>query len=246
VYELKGSTNVTGTQFREWSSDARQFNGEQRTQVAGGCMVNIKTELSDGRVIYKQCGKPSKSTPCGAHSKEPQAFLASLHPMHPAQPCPPYTNHTEWEFFQEIDAKAIDRSIDTFVRAAATLMVLMCLWVLAGSLSPALGSASPIAFPTAWYASGVSGAHCLSCDTTDPSGTDVGNEPHSLPPHRLYGTHWQTDNLLLATVSATIVVMLVAVYTFRLISEPRTKKQSRGTQTTSKELKDAKRILQQY
>ena len=172
-------------------------------------MVNIKTELSDGRVIYKQCGKPSKSTPCDAHSKEPQAFLASLHPMHPAQPCSPYTNHTEWEFFQEIDAKAIDRPIDTFVRAAATLMVLMCLWVLAGSLSPTLGSASPIAFPNAWYASGVSEAHGLSCDATDPSGTDefanVWNEPRDLPSHQLYGTHWQTDNLLLATVSVTIV-----------------------------------------
>ena len=162
----------TGTQFREWSPDARQLTSEQRTQVAGGCMVNIKTELSDGRVVYKQCGKPSKSTPCNAHNKEPQAFLASLHPMHPAQPCSPYTNHNEWEFFQEIDAKAMHRPIDTFVRAAATIMVLLCLWALAGSLSPTFGSASPIAFPNAWYASGVSGAHSLPCDATDPSGTD--------------------------------------------------------------------------
>ena len=118
---------VTGTQFREWPTDARQLTSEQRTQVAGGCMVNIKTELSDGRVVYKQCGKPSKSTPCNAHNKEPQAFLASLHPMHPAQPCSPYTNHNEWEFFQEIDAKAMHRPIDTFVRAAAAVMVLLCL-----------------------------------------------------------------------------------------------------------------------
>ena len=90
---------VTGTQFREWSSDARQLNGEQRTQAARGCMVNIKTELPDGKVIYKQCGKPGKSTTCDAHSKESQAFLANLQPLHPAQPCSPYTNYTEWELF---------------------------------------------------------------------------------------------------------------------------------------------------
>ena len=114
-------------------------------------------------------------------------------------------------------------------------MVRMCLWVLARSLSPTLGSASPIAFPNAWYASGVSGAHGLSCDSTDPSGTDefaptatftdkfanVWNIPRDLPSRQLYRTRWQTENLLLATVTATIVAMLVAVYAFQLISQSR-------------------------
>ena len=92
-------------------------------------MVNTKTEMPNSKVVYKQYGKPSKSTACNAHSKEPQTFLARLHPMHSAQLCSPYTNHTEWEFSQEVDTKALDRPIDPHG-----------LWVLAGSFSPALGS----------------------------------------------------------------------------------------------------------
>ena len=60
--------NPDGSQHREWSPAAKELTKDQRTVIAGGCMVSVKTTLPNGDVIYKQCGN-SNVTPCGRHNQ---------------------------------------------------------------------------------------------------------------------------------------------------------------------------------
>ena len=123
-----------GSQHREWSPAAKELTKDQRTVIAGGCMVSIKTTLPGGDVVYKQCGN-GNVTPCDRHNlAAPAGFFAAVHADHPVHPLSSCADVEEFNFFHsDVEESNTLSRWEPLIRFVAVVGILTCLGYLAGS-----------------------------------------------------------------------------------------------------------------
>ena len=125
-----------GSQYREWSPAAKDLTKDQRTVIAGGCMVSVKTTLPGGDVIYKQCGN-GNVTPCDRHNQAaPAGFFASVHADHPVHPLSSCADVEEFNFFHaDQPHPANHQGWESLIRFVAVVGILACLRAASGGLA---------------------------------------------------------------------------------------------------------------